>query len=207
MTMLRRMYGRDQPSEQVDGLSDRRESLLLMDLLPTFMTLSAVVGSGNQPSTRWMVLAAEFMLQAAYETRIIETMYLAAVQEAFAWGCYSSKAEPLDEEGVDEGYESVDAMFRDGNTDAEFVDWDSIRAMHLEELLLQSAGTNFDLHAVESSHDVAKFETNVCEYLKGLSRSIPLPIIAQLELGQLDSFSKQETQAFRQRVGLRAYLK
>ncbi|GAB7344774.1 hypothetical protein MBLNU457_3241t1 [Dothideomycetes sp. NU457] len=206
MTMFRSTYGQDEPADQVNELSDPRDLLVLMDLLPAFMTLSAVIGAGNKPSTKWMVLAAEFMLQAAYETRMTRTHGFAAVEEAFAWGCYSSEAELPDEEGIDEEYERVDAMFRNVETDAEYVDWDSIRLMHLEELLPRSTGTIFDFHAFESSHDYTKFEQDLCEYLERLSWSSPLPIIAQLTLGQLDGFSKQEIQTFKQRVGVRAHL-
>jgi len=193
------LYGGHAPSRQPSESWDLEFVPSLLDLLPAFMSLSASAGAsaGNIPSTRWMVLAAEFMLQAAYEMTMSGMRPSTAVQEAFAWGCYAGISAEEDRDGIDQGSGEVDAMFRDVNTNAELDDWTAIRSMHLEELASQIG----DPRSLESEHPITKFERDTCCYLDGLSSSVPLPIIAQLERGQLDGLSERETEAFRRRVG------
>jgi len=58
------------------------------------------------------------------------------------------------------------------------------------------------LERVAREHPVASFEGTVLQLLAGLSASLPLPVLAQLERGSLDGMGSKETQAFLRSCGL-----
>lgn len=49
---------------------------------------------------------------------------------------------------------------------------------------------------------VARFEDDVTKFLEGLLDSQPKPLLVQLESGKLNGFSRRETRALQQRIGL-----
>lgn len=51
-------------------------------------------------------------------------------------------------------------------------------------------------------HGLLEFEAKLLEYMQFLAASITTPVLAQLEKGEIDGLSKEETIAFKQRVGL-----
>lgn len=53
---------------------------------------------------------------------------------------------------------------------------------------------------------VVDFETKVLSFLDALVRSIELPVLVQLEQGQLTGLSVKETNAFKRRVGLETWI-
>ena len=48
---------------------------------------------------------------------------------------------------------------------------------------------------------VARFEESVVDFLGGLLDGQPRPLLAQLESGKVDGFSRKETRALQERIG------
>lgn len=115
-------------------------SISLMDLLPTFMELSADrAGMDNNITERWMELAGEFMLQSTLE----KILYFGgggreALEEGFAWGFLPGLEDDDDNDDANEkmdidnhdgsageawqGEKVVNAMFRVDLADEEILD-------------------------------------------------------------------------------------
>ena len=86
---LNRLYGSSEIPACATGWFGTERSISLLDLLPSFMLLSAEAAPDSVPSLRWMILAAEFMLQAALEQLSVRgETGLAGVTQAFSWGCW-----------------------------------------------------------------------------------------------------------------------
>ena len=61
------------------------------------------------------------------------------------------------------------------------------------------------LQAVAKEHPIAEFDTSILLFIRALQQSLTPPLIAQLESEEaIDGLSVHETEAFKQRVGLRA---
>ncbi len=75
-------------------------SISLLDLLPSFMELSAAwselhIDDYANITPQWMSLAGEWMLQAALEQYLVYgSSGDAARDEAFSWGCIADDADP-----------------------------------------------------------------------------------------------------------------
>lgn len=102
--------------------------ITLLDLLPQFLTLSALCATEN-PSKYWMHLAAEFMLQAVLElgtwpNHQDESSLSAIARSAFQWRC-ASQAES---EGVS------GSLFWNFDADRENEEWLDVRREYLLEV-------------------------------------------------------------------------
>lgn len=208
--------------EYEDAFYGTSVCLTLLDLLPLFMRVSALrdamTGSEDKVTELFLCLAAEFMLQACLEQilvvgtkRDLEDL----VGEAFAWG-FNKHGEGEDEE--------INTMFTDPVYDIELQDWKLIKEAYYFQLLPQETSTSTDagiipsspdameripasdtidrLKAVAAKYPIARFERSILDYLSAMAGSISKPMLVQLEDGELDSMSRQETQQFLQDCGL-----
>jgi hypothetical protein len=202
-----------------DAFYGTSECLSLLDLLPSFMAVIAARNELNNSnlSTGLMELAAQFMLQACLE------QYLAfgatgcdAIDEAFAWGykpTHSAKGHKKSDSTALNGDDSVELpneterMFQDeDNHSQEIPDWHDIKASHLAELAHSDSETlRTHLEDVAYGYPIADFEETVLQLLAGLAASSPEPVFSQLEKGNLDGMSPEETQEFLQGCGLDAH--
>ena len=193
--------------------------LSLLDLLPSFMGVIAARNELNNSnlSTGLMELAAQFMLQASLE------QYLAcgatgcdAIDEAFAWGLKPThsakghkKANPTAHDGDDTAdlLSEVDRMFQDEDRNSqELPHWHDIKASHIAELAHSDSETlRQHLEDVAYGYPIAEFEETVLQLLAGLAASLPEPVLLQLEKGNLDGMSREETQGFLRKCTLDAH--
>ena len=199
-----------------DAFYGTSASLALLDILPLFMTMIAARNELNNSniSSGLVVLAARFMLQACLEQYLVfGNEGSDAVDEAFAWGYKHPQAtdEPQDHHSADShGVEVEDVsdetsrMFQaeDGLAE-ERREWTDLKAKYIA-LLADERHDNLQDHLerVAREHPVASFESTVLQLLAGLSASLPLPVLAQLERGSLDGMGSKETQAFLRSCGL-----
>ena len=202
-----------------DAFYGTSECISLLDLLPSFMGVIAARNELNNSnlSTCLMELAAQFMLQACLE------QYLAfgatgcdAIDEAFAWGfkpTHPAKGHKKADSTALNGDDSADSpneterMFQvEDNHSQEIPDWHDIKASHLAELAHNDSETLREhLEDVAFGYPIADFEETVLQLLAGLAVSSPEPVFSQLEKGNLDGMSSEETQEFLQDCGLDAH--
>lgn len=110
-------------------------NLLLLDLLPLFMSLCAVRADAD-PSSYWFHMAAEFMLQAVIECGLDIEGFLTIgpgmrmiEAEAFAWGCSENTT-------FDNDADINPAMFWDYDNDGPITQWTEIREEYRAEVSL-----------------------------------------------------------------------
>lgn len=186
-------------SEQVMAVLTETQNASLLDTLPRFLIISAVISNAmnEDPSQQWMELAAEYMLQAAIEQY---TKYGAAGPEAlekcFRWGWVRS----LDTK--DDDLALINDMFR-GSDEAEIVGWTETKEKYLRTF--DYGGQSYfasSYRDLEGELPRTAFEMRVLEYADGLLGFLKKPILLQLELGQLDTLglSEAQTEAFKWRV-------
>ncbi|SMY28894.1 unnamed protein product [Zymoseptoria tritici ST99CH_1A5] len=182
-------------------------SISLLDLLPLFMRLSASFQNllNISVSKTWCDLAVGWMLQACLEQYLI---YRAngkeILDEAFAWGF-----NPGAEGGIDgdEG-DKVNDMFKDDESEQEIPGWKEMRQRALEKLCPKVGwnGKNSELVGclldAAEENPMRRTEERILEYFKGLSRSIPEPVLVQLEKGQLQGMTEMQTREFMRNCGL-----
>ena len=185
--------------EKDDGYEDAfygtSASLSLLDLLPLFMKISAAcsatfgIGVGNE----WMQLAADLMLSACLEQYLVfgasgsDTM-----DEAFAWGFKSEYSSKEDQDNDEFSY-----LFEGGEEGGQEVEgWQEIRDRTLQQLLTADADIPSHLTRLASLHPLARTHKSVTGFLRSVGDVIPKPVLVQLESGQLDGMSKEETQDF-----------
>lgn len=194
----------------------------LLDLLPLFMRVSAACYSLFDSSVNdgWMALATEWMLQACMEQYLVfGASGSDALDEAFAWG---HKEHGAEDEGPDE---LCEGMFEDEGAEVE--GWAMRKTTALEKLFPQEGAVDgtmtlakdgeaearsreaagethlvSHLTSIAARHPVLEFEKSVLSFLEALSRSIPAPVLEQVERGQLDGMSEEQTQAFLKECGL-----
>ncbi|KAI9868443.1 MAG: hypothetical protein M1813_005887 [Trichoglossum hirsutum] len=191
-------------------------SMSLRDTLPAFIELSACVTStykAGRVNETWEKMAAEYMLQAALEAYLVYGEEgEEALRECFAWG-FDAK----DEDDV-----VVNAMFWDEDADA-MQRWARIREEHLKSVrptplssshdylltlppiqLIPPPGTPIrdHLETVASRFPLFRFEGRLLDFLWALTCHEAAPVLAQLEAGQLDGFSREETEALTNRCGI-----
>jgi hypothetical protein len=176
-------------------------SLSLLDLLPLFMKLSAVFQNllNISVSKIWCELALEWMLQACLEQYLIYgSSGRAVLDQAFAWGYNRVNKGNKDEDMINE-------IFRDDEREGEIPGWKEMRQRTLQKLC-PTGEENGEL--CERLQDLAvgypmrRTEETILEYLKGLSQSIPEPVLVQLEKGQLAGMTAEQTQEFMRECGL-----
>ncbi|KAK0516897.1 hypothetical protein JMJ35_000052 [Cladonia borealis] len=176
-------------------------STSLLDSLPSFMALSAVFQTTTNQTTitdTWMRLAAGFMAQAVIEQYLIYgSTGDEVLQEAFAWGF---DAECTAEEGSDEW--EINAMF--WGEDQVVPRWEEIRDAHMQALV-PPAGTDLLTHLrglIDNELSVPKFEECMIAFLDGLLRDQSIPVLAQVEMGQVDGVSREEARVLQQAIGI-----
>lgn len=179
-------------------------SLALLDILPLFMTVIAARNELNNSniSLGLMDLAARFMLQACLEQYLIFGAEGSdAIDEAFAWGY--KRPQSGDEMEEDQGAETIRMFQADDGLQEETPDWRDLKAEYIALLADERPGSLQDhLERIAREHPVAEFENTVLQLLVQLAASLPLPILAQLERGNLDGMGSKETKAFIRSCGL-----
>ncbi|KAI6842639.1 hypothetical protein KC340_g1587 [Hortaea werneckii] len=201
--------------------------LSLLDLLPLFMEVSAArqaMLAASVPESelteQWMQLACSFMLQACLEQYlVVGASGTDAIDEAFAWGL---KAKGREEDANDE----INDMFEDPVHETEVQGWANIKRQYLERLLPSATENSWResssvpspphgaqdghrlvdlisrLENTATQHPIFQFESDVLGFLHALSESIERPVLVQLEAGQLDGMSTEETTEFIKSCGL-----
>jgi hypothetical protein len=186
----------------------------LLDIMPLFMEVSAARNAMNASnlSERWMDLAAELMLQACLEQYlVVGAQGTDAINTAFAWG-YESEANANAHHSI-----AINDMFEDEEYTTEVEGWSHIKRSYLERLfpsketLIANGSTDNSsmarrvdshLETVVAEFPIAVFETSILDFLDALSKSIPKPLLVQLESGRLDGMDEVETQRFLKDCGV-----
>lgn len=189
----------------------------LLDLLPLFVEVSAASSHihGSNLTERWMQMAFEFMLQACLEQYLVcGAKGSDVLDEAFAWG-YTE--EEHDAETAAAGSKSrqtyINDMFEDDEYATEVEGWDTLRNEYLQELTdcaspgsssvdNNGSDTAARLGSLASEHPTDAFEATVLKFLEALSISIPEPVLIQLERGNLDGMTKEDTKEFLVQCGV-----
>lgn len=185
----------EEDDEYEENFYGTSASLSLLDLLPLFMKITAAcndmfgIGVGND----WMQLAADLMLSACLEQYLIYGASGSdAMDEAFAWGFKSEYISRDDQENDEFSY-----LFEGGEEGGQEVEgWQEIRDRTLQQLLTADADIASHLSRLASLHPLARTHKSVNGFLRSLGDAIPKPVLVQLEGGQLDGMSKEETQDF-----------
>jgi hypothetical protein len=181
----------------------------LLDVLPTFVEVTAARNamSASTLSERWMHLASNFMLQACLEQYlVVGAQGLHTIDEAFSWG-YQNEPDVEAQQKTE-----INEMFEDEDEDdgIEVKGWSAIKTSYLKRLLPLDAmqvngsgegnGAGSDLvphlETVAAAFSITEFEESVLDFLSALSKSIPEPVLTQLESGKLDGMTEEETQGF-----------
>ena len=200
----------DIPAEE-DGMEDAfygtPSCLSLLDVLPIFVEVTAARNamSASTLSERWMHLASNFMLRACLEQYlVVGAQGLHAIDEAFSWGYQTEPdVEAQQKTGIDE-------MFEDERGEMEVEGWSDIKTSYLKRLFPPDAmqvngsseggGARSDLvphlETVAAAFSITEFEESVLDFLSALSKSIPEPVLTQLESGKLDGMTEDETKGF-----------
>lgn len=181
------------------------ESLTLLDLLPLFMRVSAASCETlyeGEINDQWMRLASQWMFQACLEQYLICGMSGSdALDEAFAWGYKRGNAASGAEEEVDNGM--VNSMFEDSQYAQEVEGWSQWKEKALHRLLSHGEqDIRSHLAALAELNPMRQFSETVLQYLEALSKSIPKPVLLQLENGKLDGLSEQSTKQFLKDCGV-----
>ncbi|KAK1809332.1 hypothetical protein LTR12_016302 [Friedmanniomyces endolithicus] len=213
-----------------DAYYGTADSVALLDLLPLFVQVSAARNAMMDPSGltgAWMQMAAEFMLQAVLEQYLVfGARGSEVIEEAFAWGLRAADGQRMEVDG--EAVDEVNDMFTDAVYETEVEGWADVKKAYLAELLPPADGaqakSSKDAYSLPSSddgtdvtspasdfvsrlemaaekHPIATFETHILGFLDALAQSIPEPVLVQLEKGQLDGMSEEDTQDFLRNCG------
>ena len=189
-------------------------SLALLDVLPIFMSVIAarneIANSNLKPGL--MDLLARFMLQACLEQYLIFGVDGSdAIDEAFAWGYKrpQTASDPEDQASVnsqdmeDVSEETIRMFQAEDGLAEEIPGWRDLKAKYIA-LLADETPSNLkdQLEQVAKDHPIAEFENTVLRLLTELAASLPLPVLAQLERGNLDGMESKETKAFLRSCGL-----
>ena len=189
-------------------------SIALLDILPLFMRVIAARNELNYSNLTLglMDLAARFMLQACLEQYLIFGADGSdAIDEAFAWGYKRPQGadEPaaqgsVDSQGVEDVSDETIRMFQaEDDLQEEIPDWRDLKAKYIA-LLADETGRNLQDHIEQVAKDqpIARFESTILQLLAELAASLPRPVLAQLERGNLDGMGVKETKAFLRSCGL-----
>ncbi|KAI9752794.1 MAG: hypothetical protein M4579_005469 [Chaenotheca gracillima] len=197
------LIARGLPEQQADFHYGGDACVSLLDTLPSFMALSASAVHGTDLSigvSLWMNLAAEYISKAVIEQyQVFASQGPQPLKEAFAWGYIDLRQEPWDR---DEETVKINELFY-GDGKKSIPEWERIRDSHLQALI-PPHGVPLDRHLDELSEwfTVADLEGDIIGFLRGLLTLHPKPILMQLEEGQLDEMTVEETEAFKKTVGI-----
>ena len=194
-----------------DAFYGTTSCLSLLDILPLFMQVSAARNAmnGSNLTELWMTLACEFMLQACLEQYLVfGAQGSDAVDEAFAWGYNEDVWQDVDADMAAQiardDLKEMNEMFEDEDYATEVEGWSDTKMSYLEQLFLLNGGDSGSdakysvahLETVAAAFPISTFETSLLKFLEALSKSIPEPILVQLEAGKLDGMTGQGTQEF-----------
>lgn len=199
-------------------------SIFLLELLPAFLDLSANMATslGQDVTAKWMVLAAEFMLQSAWEKyvdRDTETKE-DPLKSAFGWGRWDG-AEELEKAllsadaslDVQAAELRINTMFTRSEESVDDVvvrqeipEWTGIRLDYLSAFGTPAKGSEgskqMQSWQVERLKEMAErfpltaFDGKVIDYLEGLWELGRKPSLVQIEQGQVDGLAKEEFEEF-----------
>ncbi|PGH30527.1 hypothetical protein GX50_06707 [[Emmonsia] crescens] len=170
---------------------DDKILVALLDILPEYMSLCAMVPHRDIPDTSWMELPVRFMLHAAIEEVLLQGKTIAeAANEAFAWD-YPYKVEG--DEGDDEKEHKV-----------QIAQWETVRDSVKASLVSAADEREWEVRVEEilQKSPFIQFEEYVLDWLMALFRFQDTPILVQLEEGKLEGLTLEETAAFMDRVGI-----
>ncbi|QIX00910.1 hypothetical protein AMS68_006427 [Peltaster fructicola] len=178
------------------------DSLSLLDIIPTFMRIIAsVLARLDAVMESYVVnLLCDLMRQACLEQYLIHgARGCDAIDQALAWGCYSERPDPLASDW------KVDRMFRDATDSTEMTLWTSSKDALLNEFM--GGGDKNDslqqkLERLANHHPLQKFDLDIRTCIQDLRKIIALPILAQLEKGQLKDMDQAATVAFLKDCGI-----
>ena len=194
----------------------------LFELLPHCLDLSADMAAtlGQDVTEQWMVLAAEFMLQSAWEKHV----YLDAESDeeplkvAFAWGHWGRgelenallTADASSEAKNSE--ERVDAMFRGENKSLEDAvgqespSWSDIKHEYLSAFGAPPTGREGAYQVrrwqIQRLKEIAErfpmnaFEDKILDYLEGLWKLRRKPLLVQIEQGKIEGLTEEDFKVF-----------
>lgn len=195
----------------------------LLDLLPHFLDLSANMAAnlGQDVTKQWMALAAEFMLQSAWEKHV----YLDAesneepLKIAFGWGRWDRRelentlmsAEASVE--VKAAEMRVNTIFITCDEEAaglEIPAWSKVRLEYLSAFGTPPAGIDSVKHAqrwqVKQLREIAErfpvqvFDGKIMEYLEGLWKLGRKPLLVEIEEGKIAGLTGEEFENFMKNV-------
>ena len=194
--------------------------MAIFDLLPLFMSLSAHLYKerGWEVKEQWLELAGEFMLQAALEQYLLQGADGTDVLRAcfsFGWDSRSGKDRQakykasypyLNEDEYKEMTDEEDMindLFYDEVTHTEIEGWRETREKFLE-FLKPEPDMNIarQLELAASQYPMLDFEGQMLMFLDALFKVQPAPVLVQLEAGQFEGMSIEETAELKAKVGL-----
>ena len=216
----------DRTSEYAKQLQLRASSkILFAELLPHFLDLSASISLtiGQKVTEQWMHLAAEFMLQSAWEKHAYLDLLPGeeSLEVAFAWGWQPQRCQ-MSGEGISKEdmalEDRLNEMFEvgeEGEDGAVVVDespaWARIRSSYLAMFDLPGRDETMNLQLtpkpqLQRLKDIAAqfpmdaFEAKVVDFLEGLWKLERKPLLAQVEEGMVDGLSPEEFEEFQGNV-------
>ena len=204
------------------------ESPSLLDTLFSYIALSAAFTQlGNSQITRpWMLLTAQFMLGATLEQFLVYgATGREVIAEAFAYGC-SSKLSEDDATKIDDDELIINNMFwyghGDGAGNSEVGGWREIRSAHINSVsdpvagcirltdysdkLVPSEGTTLLEHLkdIEANElPISTLQPAIIDFLKHLLQAQPRPLLSQVEQGNVDGLTLEQSQSFLHKILLK----
>ncbi|MCJ1412057.1 hypothetical protein MMC19_006149 [Ptychographa xylographoides] len=165
------------------------QSLSLLDTLPLFMALSAsqTALQGRNVAAPWMHLAASYMAEAVLEQFLCFSAADAEpIWEAFSYGF---DVDSTAEAGSDEL--AITNMFWGGVDESEVGGWKEIKEGYLAAVLPPKGCAVLDhLVNLEASElPLLDFENGVVDFLTRLLDAQSLPLLIQLERGNVEGIS------------------
>ena len=204
---------------------DAAKVIFLVELLPRFLDLSAdmAVLLGQDVSEQWMRLAAEFMLQSAWEKHA----YLASeasdepLKVAFGWGQWDRREE-LDDttlSAVTTAAEvHVDAMFRtfDGSPEQaagqDIPAWSKIKLEYLSAFGTTPAGVNGVHHGerwqvkrlkeISERFPKLRFHSKMADYIEDFWKLGRKPVLVQIEEGRIEGLMEKDFKDLKENLGV-----
>ncbi|KAF2150868.1 hypothetical protein K461DRAFT_270255 [Myriangium duriaei CBS 260.36] len=177
------------------------ESVMLLDLLPQFMTLCATRADGA-PSPKMLNLLAEFMLQAVldfvrlpFDEELSDAQIECFIEEAFAWGSSSLVNPEID---------STAALFWDYDNGSVLAKWTEIREEYLTELNPPRGNNDIlgHLQRLCLDYPIKDFDSIMLKLIAQFAASVEQPLLVQLQGDKVTGLSEAETMQLKVKCGL-----
>lgn len=179
-----------------------QECVSLLHLLSSFMHICAMALIKHHANPEKLVtqLLCSFIRQACLEQYLVYgAQGCDAIDQALAWGCFN-------EQPIAKTFDwTIDNMFRDATTSEELVAWTRSRDSVLDELMADSGkGESLQqkLERLAQEYPLEEFDASLREFTMDLFQSLEAPILVQLERGQLQDMSAEQTAVFLQDCGI-----